>query len=231
MEQAHVLFLILRGAGFHHRADNDFKQPAADGVDHDGDQKPRKRIRQRIRKNGQQDKSCSRSNMRQQNGRAVTDAIQKPRREQINAELNAEIDRDEQRDFRKRDLVRPLEHDEQQRNKVIDDGLHDIADIAAKDRPAAGVFHGNYLIFCRLSPLYHICTVFASVLRPEFFSLYRKKHLTNANFRRILRGKLKPLMQTSKQTGFLPESCRVVRVQQKDVCRMDCGGQAEREGK
>ena len=72
-----MLFLILRGAGFHHRADNDFKQPAADGVDHDGDQKPRKRIRQRIRKNGQQDKSCSRSNMRQQNGRAVADAIQK----------------------------------------------------------------------------------------------------------------------------------------------------------
>ena len=34
----HILFLILRGAGFHHRADNDFKQPAADGVDHDGDQ-------------------------------------------------------------------------------------------------------------------------------------------------------------------------------------------------
>ena len=65
----------------------------------------------------------------------------------------------------------------------------------------------------------------------KFFLLYRKKHLTNANFRRILRGKLKPLMQTSKQTGFLPESCRVVRVQQKDVCRMDCGGQAEREGK
>ena len=54
-----MLFLILRGAGFHHRADNDFKQPAADGVDHDGDQKPRKRIRQRIRKNGQQDKSGS----------------------------------------------------------------------------------------------------------------------------------------------------------------------------
>ena len=39
---------------------------------------------------------------------------------------------------------------------------------------------------------------------------------------------MKPLMQTSKQTGFLPESCRMVRVQQKDVCRMGCGGQAER---
>ena len=176
MEQAHVLFLILRGAGFHHRADNDFKQPAADGVDHDGDQKPRKRIRQRIRKNGQQDKSCSRSNMRQQNGRAVADAVQKPRREQINAELNAEIDRDEQRDFRKRDLVRPLEHDEQQRNKVIDDGLHDIADIAAKDRPAAGALHGNYLEICRLPPLYHIRTVFASVLRPKNFFRFTEKN-------------------------------------------------------
>ena len=66
---------------------------------------------------------------------------------------------------------------------------------------------------------------------PKIFFALPKKHLTNANFRRILRGKLKPLMQTSKQTGFLPESCRVVRVQQKDVCRMDCGGQAEREGK
>lgn len=66
---------------------------------------------------------------------------------------------------------------------------------------------------------------------PKIFFALPKKHLTNANFRRILRGKMKPLMQTSKQTEFLPESCRVVRVQQKDVCRMDCGGQAEREGK
>jgi len=59
MEQAHVLILILRGAGLHHRADNDLQQPAADCVDHDGDQKPRKRVRQHIRKNGQQDKSGS----------------------------------------------------------------------------------------------------------------------------------------------------------------------------
>ena len=72
----------------------------------------------------------SRGNMRQQNGRAVADAIQKPRREQINAELNAEIDRDEQRDFRKRDLVRPLEHDEQQRHEIVDDRLCDVTDIA-----------------------------------------------------------------------------------------------------
>lgn len=82
---------------------------------------------------------------------------------------------------------------------------------------------------------YHLYITSARSLQascgPKIFLLYRKKHLTNANFRRILRGKMKPLMQTSKQTGFLPESCRVVRVQQKDVCRMDCGGQAEREGK
>ena len=58
-----------------------------------------------------------------------------------------------------------------------------------------------------------------------------EKHLTNRFGRCIIRAKMKPLMQTSKQTGFLPESCRMVRVQQKDVCRMDCGGQVERASK
>ena len=171
-----MLFLILCGAGLHHRADNDLQKPAADGVDHDGDQKPRKRIRQRIRKNGQQHETGGRGNMRQQNGRAVADAIQKPRREQINAELNAEIDRDEQRDFRKRDLVRPLEHDEQQRHEIVDDRLHDIPDIAAQNRSPARLLHGKYLEFCILPPLYHIRADFASGSAGKIFFRFTAKN-------------------------------------------------------
>ena len=39
--------------------------------------------------------------------------------------------------------VRPLEHNEQQRDKIIDDRLHDITGVAGIDRPLAGVFHGE----------------------------------------------------------------------------------------
>ena len=83
------------------------------------------------------------SDMRQQNGCPVADAVQKPCGEQINSQLDAEIDRNKQRDFCKRDLICPLEHNEQQGNEVVDDCLHNIADIAGQNRLTAGVFHGN----------------------------------------------------------------------------------------
>ena len=143
MEQAHVLLLILRGAGLHHRTDDDLKQSASYGIHGNGNQKPCKCVRQHIRKDGKQHKPGSRSDMRQQNGCPVADAVQKPCGEQINSQLDAEIDRNKQRDFCKRDLICPLEHNEQQGNEVVDDCLHNIADIAGQNRLTAGVFHGN----------------------------------------------------------------------------------------
>ena len=75
--------------------------------------------------------------------RIKSEVPKKPGRQQIDAQLDAEIHGDEQRDPGQRDLIAPLEHNEQQRDKIIDDRLHDITGVAGIDRPLAGVFHGE----------------------------------------------------------------------------------------
>lgn len=143
VQEAHVALLVVRRAGLHDRADQHLEEPAAQRIDGDGGRQPGRGIRKHIRQDRQQHEPRRGERVREQDRRAVADAVKKPGRQQIDAQLDAEIHGDEQRDPGQRDLVAPLEHDEQQRNKIIDDRLHDITGIAGIDRPLAGVFHGE----------------------------------------------------------------------------------------
>ena len=143
VQEAHVALLVVRRAGLHDRADQHLEEPAAQRVDGHGGRQPGRGIRKYIRQDRQQHEPRRGERVREQDRRAVADAVKKPGRQQIDAQLDAEIHGDEQRDPGQRDLVAPLEHNEQQRNKIIDDRLHDITGIAGIDRPLAGVFHGE----------------------------------------------------------------------------------------
>ena len=143
VQEAHVALLVVRRAGLHDRADQHLEEPAAQRIDGDGGRQPGRGIRKHIRQDRQQHEPRRGERVREQDRRAVADAVKKPGRQQIDAQLDAEIHGDEQRDPGQRDLVAPLEHNEQQRNKIIDDRLHDITGVAGIDRPLAGVFHGE----------------------------------------------------------------------------------------
>ena len=143
MQEAHVALLVVRRAGLHDRADQHLEEPAAQRVDGHGGRQPGRGIRKHIRQDRQQHEPRRGERVREQDRRAVADAVKKPGRQQIDAQLDAEIHGDEQRDPGQRDLIAPLEHNEQQRDKIIDDRLHDITGVAGIDRPLAGVFHGG----------------------------------------------------------------------------------------
>ena len=155
MQQAHGGLFVIGGAGFDDRADQHLQQPAADGVDHHGNDQPGKRAGQQLRQHGQRDEPGGRKDVRQHHRRAVADAVDEARAEQVDRKLHAEVEGDEQRDARKRDAVALLEGQKQQRRKVVDDGLHDVADKAGFDCVfiAQAVFekfsHCFPLVFCQ----------------------------------------------------------------------------------
>ena len=147
MQQAHGGLFVIGGAGFDDRADQHLQQPAADGVDHHGNDQPGKRAGQQLRQHGQRDEPGSRKDVRQHHRRAVADAVDEARAEQVDRKLHAEVEGDEQRDARKRDAVALLEGQKQQRRKVVDDGLHDIGDKAGVHRPFRTHLHAQFLAF------------------------------------------------------------------------------------
>ena len=141
VQQAHSLFLVVRRARFHHRADEHLEQPAADGVDNDGGEKAEKRRGEQIGQHGQQHKAERGRQMGDPHRDAVADFVDKPGGEQIDEQLHAEIDGDEHGDLRQRDVVAGLEGEKEQRGKVVDDGLHNVADEAGGDGVAVSEFH------------------------------------------------------------------------------------------
>ena len=118
----------MRGARLHNGADNDLQQTAAHGIDHDGDQQPRKGRGQHLRQNGQQHEPGDGHGVRQHRRGPVADLIHKLHRGQVHQQLQAEVQRHQQGDLGKRNAILALKRQKQQRHKVIDDGLNDITD-------------------------------------------------------------------------------------------------------
>ena len=129
MEQAHRLFFMVVWAGFHDRADDDFQQPAADGVDRNGNQDAGKRSHH-VRQEGKQHQPQRRQHVRQHHAGPVADPVHKGDGDQVHQQLHAEIKGDQQRHLGQGQAELILKRDKQQGNIYVDDGLGDIAEKA-----------------------------------------------------------------------------------------------------
>ena len=138
MQQTHDSRLVLGRAGFNDRADENLQQTAADGVDHDGDQKSRKAVHD-IGENRRTDESERTTDMSKQNGFPIAELLHVFGRNQVGQKLCDEIDRNEQCDLRQGNFVGFAERQKQKRGEIDDDRLRYISDKASEN----GVFVGK----------------------------------------------------------------------------------------
>ena len=141
MQHAHGLFLVVGGAGFDNRADDDLQQSAADRIDDHRTEDPGKRVLHHLRQDGQQDQSGRRKRVREHHGRAVSDSVHKTHREQVHQQLDPEVEGHQQGNPVQRELIAPLKGQKQERHKVVDDGLYDVRHKAGGHRFLIAVFH------------------------------------------------------------------------------------------
>ena len=134
VQKAHCLFFILCRTTLHDRADQHFDETTADGIDDDCRQKTDIRISNDFRQENKSQKSGRRADMRCHDTDPVADLIHEFRGQQIDKKLNSEVNGNQHRNLAERDMVCFLERQKQQRYKVVDDRLNDVADKAGVDR-------------------------------------------------------------------------------------------------
>jgi len=165
MEQTHGLFLIVRGAGFHHRAYQDLKEPAAHRIYHDRDQQTRKRVLKHLRQNGQGYQSCRHKDMGKHHGRPVADPVHKPNGNQVHQQLEDKVNGDQHGDLTQGNPITALKGQEQQRCKIIYNRLYHIS--------------GKAGIHCFVISVLHI-------LHNTPFSLFGILHYITISFRYLV---------------------------------------------
>ena len=130
VQQAHGGLLALGGAGLHDGTDEHLDQPAADGVQHHGDEYACVGIRQQPRQRRQADQPQRGQHVRRHHADPVADPVHHARRGQVHQQLHREVDRGDQRQLIQRQAELAGERQEQQRCEVVDDGLGHVADVA-----------------------------------------------------------------------------------------------------
>ena len=139
VQQTHGFLLVLRGARLQNGTDEHLDESPAHGIDTHSDEDSRKGIGQQVRQKRQQHQPRSCAAVGEEHAGAVAQFIHHAGGEQINAQLDQEVDGDQRRDLRERNVIAVLKYHEQQRYKIIDHRLHNIAD-------EAGV-HGLLVVF------------------------------------------------------------------------------------
>ena len=91
MQQAHRLFLVFCGTRLQNRADEDFDQTAADGIDYDRQHDAGIGVRQQIREECQPQQAGCRKNMRHDDRCPIADLVHEPGRKHIHQQLDAEV--------------------------------------------------------------------------------------------------------------------------------------------
>ena len=151
MEHAHGFFLMLRGTGLHHRADQHLQKPSAHGVNHHGNQQTSKWARQKIRQNSQSKKSRRRAHVGDDQRRPVSDSIHKSHGKQVHRQLDAEIKGHQQGNLGQRNPIVGLKRQKQQGHKVVDNRLHNIGKEAGGNGFVVSVFHKHLPTRFRIS--------------------------------------------------------------------------------
>ncbi len=155
VQKAHRLFLVVGRARLQNRRNQHLNQPAADGIDADGNQNARERIRKQLRQDGQQPQPQRGTAVRQQNGGAIAYFIHEFCGQKVDQHLNDKVDGYQQRDAGQRDLIGVLKGHKQQRHKIVDHCLHDVADKAGRHRP---LIRGVHVLRLRNSLPTHFIT-------------------------------------------------------------------------
>ena len=99
MEEAHCLFFVVGRTCFHNRADKNFNQTAANGVNNNRNQDSSISIWEGVRKHDEKNQTKRRAEVRKDNRDAVTEPVNKKSGKHINGKLNNEINRYQQGDF------------------------------------------------------------------------------------------------------------------------------------
>ena len=130
MKQAHCRRLLIKGAGLYDRAYQHLDQPPANCIEENGGQHPHIGIRQKIRKDSKTCQAQGGKDMGNDNRGFITNPIHEAGGQQIHHQLNTEINGDQQCYFFKGNPVRSNKCGKKKGDKVIYNGLGDIAQIA-----------------------------------------------------------------------------------------------------
>jgi hypothetical protein len=156
VEQAHGLFLIVRRAAFHNRADQHLQQPAPNRIDHHRNQKPRISAGQNFRQHGKSQQTGRRKNMRKHDRGPVSDPVHKSRRQKIDQKLDSKVEGDQYGNPSERNPICTLKSQEQKRNEIIDNRLYDVSHKTRIDRFLIFDIHSQHSLKCIIYTLQFI---------------------------------------------------------------------------
>ena len=125
--------LVRCGARLDYGADENLDQSRACGVQHNRAYKPRIRVWQQRRQHGEREQTNGGQQMCECHTAAVAHAVDELCRYEVDRELRHKIDGHEQGKALKRDAEIALKYQKQQRQKIVDYRLADIAYAAGGD--------------------------------------------------------------------------------------------------
>ena len=141
VEHAHGRGFFIARKRFDDRRDQNLGQTAADGIEEHGNHDTGERIDQ-IRQCAQRHKPEHGKHMRRDDGRTVADFVNILCADEINDDLDDEVHRNQCADFGQRDVKLRLERNKQQRGKIVDNGLRDVAEVACVEGMFVCELHG-----------------------------------------------------------------------------------------
>ena len=126
--------LVLGGTSLHDGAEHDLGHAAANGKDHGGDQEAQEDVTQEERQNAQRDEAHTCAGLCQHHGNAIVEAIHEACTQEVHQQLDAKVHGDQDGKLGIGDAQLALEHQEQNSNNGVRNGLRDVTDIGRGQR-------------------------------------------------------------------------------------------------
>ena len=125
MQQAHHAIHVLEGAGLHNRAHQHLDEPAADSVEHHGNEDAQEGGGQQLRQYHHQHQTECRNDLRDSHAGAVADFVCMPGGGQVHKKLGQVEGEGDESNLLQRDPVDVLEGHKEKRGEVRGDSLRD----------------------------------------------------------------------------------------------------------